>query len=574
MQNINSVPAAPIINLEPKKAETEQQQVSFQGTQHQVTPTEEKKTHPILKLITAGVVAVIAGAGHKTYSVNKVLKEANLKEASKISMSDIFLRNLNPVNWFSKAEAAKSLTDIECTKIGESGKLFKTKEGDTLLLDRSRVFKVKDGEAEDVEEFVKKAKPTAKTEGKIPAHINAQLIKDIQALPQDVNEENLKKLSHLILRDMGFNPDELQMTVRRANKKELLGGEARFDMKTGEILLNEENFLPSSLYDINHIAPLVRHELDHFEKMAKTYKQIGAKGYQDFLGSVSILPKGNVNEDFWNRATKDLNIDGFDHTPYTKGLQSQDEISPYVTSQYHHAKILSTYINNPFEKTAHSIQHDFESALEVQPFLITAEPIAEAFSKIETVLDSSIKKAKLSPDSKPVLYDYFFQEAQKTAVSGDDAITRQANVMKNMVAPIESTPITPEIIHAAYKHIIEMQAQAIKITPNENIRTELLKTLNQNLDSFLGEKHLISPEKELELLARKIHVANGGALRSKDIEENFEQTITIPQEIRERIFQNSEFQSRVAKEANEDFEPLEKTQSYILRSLLWKTITF
>jgi len=565
MQSLNSVSNSSVINT--NQPAIQKQTVPFKGQVQEFKPEEKQSNNTLLKVLGAAAVAILAGASHKTYDVNKALKEAGLKDTSKIGLSDIFLRNLNPINWLEKSEAVQKLTDINCTKIGDSGRLFQTKDGDTLLLDRSRVFKIKSGEGEDVEEFAKKATPTTstatKTEAKVEEKaaqqithtVNPQLVTDIKALPQEINQKNAQKLSHLLLKDMGFNPQELGLTVRAGSAKEMTGALARFDMKSGEVLVGENILQSGGRASITDVAPILRHELDHAEKMIKTAKVIGVDEYEKFTASLPDLPEAQFNKFFWEHATKNINAEGFDHKPYTEGLKAQ--ILGLLPTQYDSAKAMASYISNPLEQSAHKIQHEFEAALKVKGKIATMEPVAEVFPKVDAALDSYTKKHSVSADLKPKLYSYFqeiesakFLEQSENPQIGQRLLQspdNQAKIMENMIKAMDSTPLTPEIVSDAHFITTNHQAQMLQTGQiTGEYKTKMLEIFGKNNDEYLEQNQTLDPTKEMVALARKIHIINNGEITGVRLGMRGLEDISIPAEIKDRITKNSAFQEAIS----------------------------
>ena len=528
-------------------------QIPFRGNS-QESETEEKKPPVLLISLAAAAAILAAGAGHKTYSVKNALKEANLKE-NNISLTGIFGRNLNPVNWFKKEDAIKSLTDIECTKIGDSNILFKTKDGDVVLLDRSKVFDVKKGDGENVEEFVEKMKKSStktddistKTDSvptKLPEGINPETIKAIKALPQEATEENANKLTSILLKDMGFDLEKLPLKVCYVEPEKLPNATmGQFNIKTGELLLT--NKILGNL-NISQLAPVLRHELSHFEKMAKSCKQLGLDEYGKFTTSIpDFAVKGDFNKDFWSKVIDNTIVEeGFSHKPYTEGVIKQIESINLDGSAYSNYQNIYNYYQNPFEQIAYKTQHDFETALDTK-IADTYEPIVEAFSKVDKKLDGFLdKKYPEFKNFKPQIFNYLEKEACKdelTVFENLSPLQEKAKFIEHIIDKMDSMPITKEIIEQESLATIQNFYQILKQNPNQ--RQKGLQSLNKSIDECLTIKNL-SPKIEVELLAKKIILGNNDLLNNgfenyKVLKNgDFETPINIPDDIRKRFLSN------------------------------------
>lgn len=539
------------------------QSIPFRGEANEVTTEEDKKPPVLLITLAAAATILTAGAGHKTYSVSKALKDAGIKD-HKISLPGIFGRNLNPVNWFKKEDAIKKLTDIKCTKIGDSGMLYKTEAGDVVLLDRSKVFKVKSGEGENVEDFKENFKKSVQKPTEVAStisnNINPKLIQTIKDMPEEATEESVNKLNHIILKDMGFDPEKLKMPIRWVEFENLATGCGQFDIKAGELLIAKqllEHNISNSLMSV-----LLRHELDHFEKLTKIYKKIGATEYEKFANSIPGIPETKFNKSFWDNATENLDIKNFDHTPYIEGLKKQKDANFEAIDKYGLDKASYMYLSNPLEKEAYKIQNDFEKALDVP--VTSFDFLNDNFPKIDSELDKIIKKnpsLTKDPQAKNKLYSYFFSEEmtkllQKKNDTSLYVITEadKTTIMKNMAKSIQETPITKDIItNANYANIVN-QMDLLPNYPKENL-SKALQSLNENIDYYLKLKD-IDPAAEKDLLVTKIHLLNKTNIKFEDCVISGEKAdlpnITIPDDIKNRLLSNSIVKDYLAQKFNGD----------------------
>jgi len=125
-------------------------------------PTKQpsKKTSGLTKILLACGITVAGVATHKTLKLDKIIKTA-IKENKiasdiKLSKSEAFFQNCNPLNWFKNSNPLKG------EAIGESNKLFNV-EGDIVALNGKKSITLKKGEVAPKVENTKVEEPKIET---------------------------------------------------------------------------------------------------------------------------------------------------------------------------------------------------------------------------------------------------------------------------------------------------------------------------------------------------------------------------------------------------------------------------
>ena len=154
-------------------------------------------------------------------------------------------------------------------------------------------------------------------------------------------EEKCTQIKNKMLEKMGFPTDIISLTVENTFAI------CAFDFDKGKIRISPyiEKFLA-----FEEIIPLIRHELDHFEKAFGIIKKEGIEKYKSALISMSFNRYGkdltSFNEEFLNKCLLlKKNMESFDSKKYLKALVN----STYETTG-------QDYFENPLEKSAYSVQ--------------------------------------------------------------------------------------------------------------------------------------------------------------------------------------------------------------------------
>lgn len=144
----------PYASAQVPQASPQQAQISFQAAPQVVhsSSNEGSSIFNLTNLMLAGAT-IAAIAGRKTHQAGQVLREASKEggalagQTSKISNWQLFSHHLNPRNWFGNTAVAEGLAKGGYSEIGESGsRLFRSPEGDVILLNGRKPLKVTTGE--------------------------------------------------------------------------------------------------------------------------------------------------------------------------------------------------------------------------------------------------------------------------------------------------------------------------------------------------------------------------------------------------------------------------------------------
>lgn len=112
--------------------------------QQQFAPHKEKSGISLGGFLAGAALVVGAVATHKTASLSKIVKNANiLEKGEKFATSKVFMQNLNPMNWFKNSEAAKKLTQEGYGAVKNGGDKIFQKNGDTVILNGNKPLTTK-----------------------------------------------------------------------------------------------------------------------------------------------------------------------------------------------------------------------------------------------------------------------------------------------------------------------------------------------------------------------------------------------------------------------------------------------
>ncbi len=362
--------------------------------------------------------------------------------------------------------------------------------------------------------------------------------------------EKADGIKSIFLEEMGFNPKSVPLEVKKfedsRNYYDLC-----FDLPSGRVIINE-NSLPTLGKNPQLMAPLIRHELDHFEKLAQLCKSIGIDEFEALITDYITKAKTDMigeplkfNREFWEKTSKDADITNFDPKKYIKGVKmygnSADisEIPPY-----HNYMILSMYKKNPMEVDAYGVQYSVER--DTQGVSITTDYIPKYFDEIDKKLDALVEKNPELEGDKGILFGFYYNTAlitsgKKTAKlftkitntptpkakdvqnfqkrvtkklqlinSNENTLKKgivERNVLKEMSDLVHENPTKNEIF-GMYNNVYADFTASMKIAADEQL-PELKKNLIRTCDSFVKfiEKNPRSeePANAVLILRTKIH---------------------------------------------------------------------
>ncbi|MBQ7127305.1 hypothetical protein IJO12_09480 [bacterium] len=154
-------------------------------------------------------------------------------------------------------------------------------------------------------------------------------------------KEKCTQIKNKMLEKMGFSSNIVDLVVENGY------GACSFAYDKGKIGIAPimEKFLT-----IEDIIPLIRHELDHFEKAFGIIKKEGVDKYKSALVFMSFNRLGkdytSFSEDFLNKCLRHKkNMEYFDSKKYLNALEHST-----------HETTGKDYFENPLEKSAYSVQ--------------------------------------------------------------------------------------------------------------------------------------------------------------------------------------------------------------------------
>ena len=186
---------------------------------------------------------------------------------------------------------------------------------------------------------------------KIGKTTDEAMIKELQALRGLPKIEILEKSKDIICKKVGL-PPELVKIHPAPNNYGLSEYCAAFD-ETQACLYYHPAVLA---FSDDMLIAAMRHELDHFERLAKTAKVIGLDKYKQLVCKTDEELKA-FDEENWEKILEHINVEkGFNPEPYIKSKQE------YVTP-FRSAKNTIKYFSNPLENYAYQAGLDIEIAL-------------------------------------------------------------------------------------------------------------------------------------------------------------------------------------------------------------------
>ena len=181
---------------------------------------------------------------------------------------------------------------------------------------------------------------------------------------------------------------------------------ASFDIKTGTLKLNKD--LISKL-ETEEITAIIAHELDHFDKIAKICKSMGAENFFNFTQENNLEI---INKDFWINASKKANLNDFNTSLYKSALKrfilpSKLEIPSIYADLYS----LSELIRNPLEISAYEISDYILSYYNIQGKESLTKKLANQFNKVDWGIYNITSKDNNLIRERLAIFDYLLMQA-------------------------------------------------------------------------------------------------------------------------------------------------------------------
>lgn len=219
---------------------------------------------------------------------------------------------------------------------------------------------------------------------------------------------NTGKITSILLEDKGLDPKLITPGNKTARfiKDNLTGkgdnAVAEFNLITGD--LNIIKSLASYMNNAQYAAAIA-HELDHFINCAKLCKAIGVNEYEKLFEGYKTDYK--FNRDFWIKASKAVNTEGFDPKSIIKDIKSDRKIR-FGSSGSLAARL--EYLNSPLEKSAYNVQYYIEDKFNTQG-IANHRGIAELIEDIDTAFDEAKERMPEISEFKSELIDFLYVDA-------------------------------------------------------------------------------------------------------------------------------------------------------------------
>ncbi|MEI8377404.1 MAG: hypothetical protein WCF95_02595 [bacterium] len=440
---------------------------------------------------------------------------------------------------------------------------------------------------------------------------SAEVIAKIKAI-KGSSEENTNSIKNIFMEEMGYKPELINAKISELPSANLLNPNTMgggFNYMTGEFMLNKEVV---STMSKEQLTGIIRHELDHFDKAAKLCKSIGIDEYEKLFTGIDEKAlvnidgtKASFNRNFWEQAIKDVDAKGFETKTYLEALKTQlSQSTQQELGIYETYLGKSNYINNPFEVSAHNIQHSVEKSLETKGVMQTFEYLRPLFKGADEQLNTLIKTHPSLGDNKTVIFDYLYNKAviesdtklnslfKEISTSGAPNTATVEEFQKLMVEKMTSLQgsmfsapdiayekkVFEGITNLAKKELSQqemIEAFALKsqmhteqfnlfnIDKTEAIKASLGKN-NEKFLAYLDTNKIDNPALRLDILLKKVHCENNisGMFPSKL------ETLNITDDIQSRFFQNPQFKA-ILEANNLDATP--ENNKRLLEKILQET---
>ncbi len=181
---------------------------------------------------------------------------------------------------------------------------------------------------------------------------------------------------------------------------------AAFDFSTGEIRISRD-----SVYSLNieHIIPIIAHELDHFDNLAKMCKAMGIDNFKAFMENNGI---SNVNVDFWSVVSFYANTKNFDLEKFKSSIERQkiknkiNKISMYSTLYG-----IGENFRNPLEESAYAVSDYIYNYYGISQQEGSVELLIKKFNEVDWAIYNKISQNPLLSNERIALFDYYFTKA-------------------------------------------------------------------------------------------------------------------------------------------------------------------
>lgn len=258
---------------------------------------------------------------------------------------------------------------------------------------------------------------------------------------QGSGKEKVEYITKEILNKMGYKS---AIKVVEENSSEISAG---ISFHSGEIKMSK------NCYDLSNeeLVTILRHELDHVDKYAKTIKNEGLEKVVNAFG-FKYMPQ--ESKEFWQKLANETNSVGFDSKKYLQAIK--DYISPdHMIPKTFFQKFLGlhVYCTNPLEESAFKIQKQVAAHYNIKD-LTVYDVCAERVGKIKDVLlklsqnkDVTIPKGFKGANSFDELYCYarVLQEKDGLQILKNKNMQKATEVLQKETSNTENCLILDQV---------------------------------------------------------------------------------------------------------------------------------
>lgn len=324
-----------------------------------------------------------------------------------------------------------------------------------------------------------------------------------------------------LLEHKGYPPQFLKLVVTgNQNKNNIFV--AGFDFTTGVINLSRE-----SVYSLNieHIIPIIAHEIDHFDKLAQMCKTMGIEDFKRFMYTNGI---GVVNEDFWSVASFYAKNKDFDLEKYKAAIERyQDSSKINKISIYSTLYSIGENFRNPLEASAYAVSDYIYDYYGIQQQEGSIESLIKTFNTVDWAIYEKISENPILGNERIAVFDYYFirtvnegqpknQEIFNYCIQRNEGnLTEYWNnlpffkrgeidtneakilnkVLKNVYTKSQSSLTDSELAKALYYRAKTLLAN---ITTEEDINS--IKSAAEAYIKLVNQKKIFQPKEELDMI--------------------------------------------------------------------------
>lgn len=402
-----------------------------------------------------------------------------------------------------------------------------------VIINNQSTFKVTTKpSAKGKQEKVKFLNKDIETKPIAPSYTYNNMLDELKNYPAS---SSLHIIINRLIQNKGYKQDLVKVKIDETTSIGSYNA-GYFDILTGEMHINK-----TVLYKSNtkQIIPIIAHEIEHFDTIAKLIKSMGEEQFWQFLQTNNI---NKINKEFWIKASKQANAKNFKTEYYKEALERYIKHTRLdLISVYADLYIMSEKIRNPIEVSAYNISDyiiDYYGLPKNEGFL---RNIVKEFNKTDWLVYNISQKSQYLKNERIAIFDYLLMKSivkskgkYKTAFdycvkNSNSDLTQFWKTFKNDNKSLYNP--NQRIDKETYENIVnllkETQKEGAKeLTPQEitealkyktyTLLSNLLynnsiKQLKNNASDFLlygKENNTLSSEDELKLILILICIEN------------------------------------------------------------------